>query len=59
MGKIQKNIPEISLDKSFENLEDFRIKIIILFIIRFINLCDNGVKTKPDFRRWFTCLIVN
>lgn len=50
MGKIQKIVPEISFDTSFENLEDPRIKIVIPIAIRFINWCNNGVKTKPDFQ---------
>ena len=50
LGEIQKILPETLFDVSFDKLEDPRIKIVRPLASRFINWCNYGLKTKPDFK---------
>ena len=49
LNKIQKIIPKISIDIKLNKLEDHRIKSILPLATRFIEWCNTGLKTKPDF----------
>jgi len=47
---IQKIKPDNSLEFSYDESEDSRVKVITPIVKRFINWCNTGVVAKPDFQ---------
>jgi len=50
LNKTQKIVPDVPLNFSNDEMDDPRVKVITPIARRFINWCNNGVKTKPDFQ---------
>jgi len=50
LRKIQNHVPKILMYGKFDESEDPRIKNIYPLGRRFIDWCNNGIKTKPDFK---------
>lgn len=46
----QKIKPDFLLELSDDELEDSRVKVVKPIATRFINWCNNGIPTKPDFQ---------
>jgi predicted dehydrogenase len=50
LDKTQKIVPDPVFTLSCDKSEDYRVRVIMPIAERFINWCNNGIKTKPDFQ---------